>query len=172
VESRLFLFSERAAMRKLLIFLVLELIVLLLAGAACGQTVSPILQELKGSPTHPAKGEFLITNNSVQPLNVTLETRSLIPGDIHPSFVPLTPGTDVRLSESSFRIPAKGSRIVWFEVRCSNCGIAIYSSMVTGRTVQGLQVALHIPEVIYVCDRSKGCRDFILKNILHIADKK
>lgn len=144
---------------------VLAVLFLLAAPSALSQRIEPIIQELKGSATKPAKGEFQITNNSVQPMNVVLEPRSMmfaaIPGQ--PSYVPLAPGTDVKLSETSFRVPPKASHTVWFEVRCSDCGVAIYSSMVVGRTVQGLQVALHIPEVVYTCERAKGCRDRVTK---------
>jgi len=142
-------------------------ITILLASSAVSttaQALSPIIQELKGGKK-PAKGEFTITNNSIQPMAVVLETKSLAFGADRPAFVALAPETLVRLSEYSFKIPPKASHTVWFEVRCTDCGVAIFSSMVIGRTVQGLQVALHLPEVVYVCsDKAKGCRDRLLKS--------
>jgi len=128
--------------------------------SAFPQSVSPVIQEVKGSTVKPAKGQFTITNLSVTPLTVTLETRSLDlkkNGDVQ--LLPLDAKVTVKLSEYSFRIPAKADHIVYFESACNRCVFSIYSSMVTGRTPQGLQIAIHLPETVYQCaDSAKKCR--------------
>jgi len=143
--------------------IVLIVLGLLYTPLGLGQVqLSPIIQELRGSSTKPAKGEFTVTNAGIQPLNVTLEIQSLTFTSARPIFGPLTPGIDVRLSETSFRIPPKASHEVYFEIRCVDCGVAIASRAVVGRTLDGIQVALSIPETIYLCQKVKGCRDRLL----------
>jgi hypothetical protein len=138
----------------------------LFSGITRAQEISPIVQELKGSLTKPAKGQFTIRNLTVLPLNVTLEPRSLDlkkNGDIQ--LLPLNPRVTVKLSETSFRIPAKAEHIVYFESVCDNCVFSIYSSMVVGRTTQGIQIALHLPETVYSCTgTAKRCREKIRRD--------
>jgi hypothetical protein len=136
------------------------------------QEISPVVQELKGSVTKPAKGQFTIRNLSVLPLNVSLETRSLDlkkNGEIR--LMPLDPRVTVKLSEYSFRLPARSEHIVYFESICDNCAFSIYSSMVVGRTAQGIQVAVHLPETIYSCTgTAKHCRAKIRHEQFGLAD--
>jgi len=155
---------------KKLIFAALMLTII--SGTTCAQEISPVVMELKGSTSKPAKGQFVVRNLSVLPLNVTLEPRSLdLKGNGQVILLPLDPKIVVRLSESSFRIPAKGERTVYFESACNGCVFSIYSSMVVGRTPSGLQVAVHLPETVYVCaDTSKKCRARIRKEQFGLND--
>jgi hypothetical protein len=138
------------------IFMLLALSV----SSASAQSISPVIQEVKGSTAKPAKGQFTVSNLSVMPLTVTLEIRSLDlkkNGDVR--LLPLDTKVTVKLSEYSFRIPAKADHVVYFESSCDGCVFSVYSSMVTGRTPQGIQVAIHLPETIYQCaDSAKKCR--------------
>jgi hypothetical protein len=145
---------------------------LLLARPTFAQSVSPVIQEVKGSATKPAKGQFIVQNLSVQPLTVTLETRSLdLKKNGEVILMPLSAAVVVKLSETSFRIPAKSEHIISFESFCDKCVFSIYSSMVAGRTVQGLQVAIHLPETVYQCsDSAKKCRARIRKEQFGLPD--
>jgi len=140
----------------------LLILVLSSAVAASAQTVGPLLAEGgKGR----ARGEFVVTNNGVQPMVTTVQamTFKLSPQG-ESIFLPLdTNNVVVKLLETSAKIGAKQNHVFAYEVQCMSqqpCLVAMLPRMVTGlHTSEGLQIGIIVPHSIYLCaDRAKDCR--------------
>jgi len=135
--------------------LILELIligvlILVCASEAGAQTVSPVAAEAKGPK---ARGEFSLTNNQIVPLAVFVEATSAQQST-------LAPGVTVRLANSSARLGPKQTYVFQYEVECAAlpCAVNFWATLTGLHTKDGLAVALHLPSVLYVCDRAKDCR--------------
>src|SRR5258708_6021449 len=132
-----------------LVFFIL-LALLFLSFTADAQTVSPVIAEYKGK----ARGEFTVQNNGLTPLTVNIEPLSFTVDDKgQPRFTPLdTAHVHLKMDSFTVRIGAKQEHRFFYEVRCDRlpCWLSIYSTMVTGKTLQGIAVALHLPHTIYL----------------------
>lgn len=137
------------------------LILLFLATTVKAQTISPVINEFGKK----ASGEFTVTNNGLQPLAVAVRAFSFTVVDGKSIFRPLDAGVTVSINTTSTRLGPKQSFTFDYDVRCASlpCAITIDVSLTGLHTITGLAVALHLPEVIYLCDKAKGCRDRIRK---------
>jgi hypothetical protein len=142
-------------MRRVLVWLALESLFLGLAASA--QTVSPVIVEC----SKKCNGEFSITNNGLSPLAVSVEPRSFSLDTLgHATNRPLDPTVDLKLDEGSARISPKGTHTFGYKLRCSvlPCSVALLSSMVVGRTTEGILVRVQLAHTIYACEKGKNCR--------------
>jgi hypothetical protein len=125
--------------------------------AVSAQTVSPVIAECGKK----CRGEFSITNNGLMPMAVTVEARSFSMDTLgHATNRPLDPTVDLKLEEGSARIAPKGTHTFGYQLKCSVpfCSVALLSSMVVGRTPQGILVRVQLAHTIYACEKQKGCR--------------
>lgn len=142
-------------MKKILILAVLSLI----GVAARCQSISPVYAEGKIGKK-PAKGQFTVTNKSIQPMAVTVEPKQLVVVDGKPTFGLLQPGTTVELKDTSAVVPPKSSRTFDYSIRCEqDCMVMLLSGMMAGKTKEGINVKLWIPSSVYLCREQKGCRE-------------
>lgn len=134
--------------------------VLLVAGVAGAQTMSPIVQECG----RKCSGSFTVTNNTLVPMAVTIETYSSSFNSSGQAFRPLDPTVHVSLSETSSRLSPREAHEFSYHVKCDQlpCTFSFLAGMVVGRTEQGLQVRVILPHSIYSCDKVKNCRKGIL----------
>src|SRR5258708_1744811 len=89
----------------------------LAAALLAAQTVQPVVDEnvVKG-PGKKASGRIEYVNDSLQTLNVVLDSRSFIVSDTGElSYQPLDARIHVKFSVMSFRIPPKQSYFVFYE---------------------------------------------------------
>jgi hypothetical protein len=146
-------------MRKVFCLAALEIIGLIFAGLAFGQTVSPIIAEGgKGK----ARGEFVVTNNGVVPMVTTVEASLFrLTPEGKSVYVPLDGTVQVKLAETSAKVGPRQTHAFSYEVQCfqTPCLVAFLPRMVTGlHTSEGIQVGIIIPHSVYLCDKAKGCR--------------
>ncbi len=149
-------------MRKFFCLAVLELLTVLCAAAAFGQSVSPVIAECGKK----CNGEFTITNNGVTPLVVSVEARSFsIDPSGHAIYRAVDSTVDLQLAEGSARISPKAAHTFGYKLKCSAapCSVTLLSTMSVGRTPQGILVRVQVPHVIYLCDKAHGCRDSVRK---------
>ena len=106
------------AMRLMILFLVF-------VGCAGAQTIAPVTVEGK----NPLKGQFTATNNQLKEILVTVSPYSVEVQNSKVIYKPLGFGqAGVKLSESSFRLGPKQSRVILYQVTCSRCAIALFTT--------------------------------------------
>ena len=114
------------------------------------QSVSPPVAEYQ----ERARSSFQLQNGSIFPITAVLEVRGFTiteRGEVVD--VPLdTTRIKVKLSEMSFKIPAKGSRTVFYEARSDSlpAWFNILSALSGARTENGLNVRILLPHVVYL----------------------
>jgi hypothetical protein len=120
---------------------------------ARAQTIQPVVVEYR---QQRAEGRFELVNDGHTPLTVVLEPRSFDvthAGD--PVYRPLDPRIHVRLSTMSLRIPARQTRVVfyeasadslpaWFTIACTFAGLRVRS---------GLEVRVELPHTVYLLQK-------------------
>lgn len=132
---------------------------------AKSQQISPLVEEY----SKKARGTFLLTNNTVQPLAVTIEARSFSVDKAGKHLRPLDSTTHLQLSETSTRLAPKETHEVNYKIRCDAypCLVTFLSGMVVGHTKGDkdhpvFQVRLILEHVVYMCEKQKGCRASVL----------
>jgi hypothetical protein len=140
----------------------------LLPQIARGQQVAPVINEFHIKAGKPVHGFLAVRNVGAAPLVVTIAPMSFDHAHGGLELVPLDKSISIRLGETSFQLPPNGSRTVYWDARCQSlpCYFQIFSTLVSGVHVDnGVQVAVHIPSVVYVCDSheksQKNCRDYV-----------
>ena len=144
------------------------------------QTVRPVLDEnvVKG-PGKKASGRIEYVNDTLQTMNVVLESRSFIVSDTGDlSYQPLDSRIHVKFSSSSFKIPPKQNYFVfyqawadalpsWFVVYATFSGFA-------ERTREGLHLNVLLPHTIYLLPKQGVRKDELVVKIAeyHPQDKK
>jgi hypothetical protein len=114
------------------------------------QSVSPPLAEYQ----ERARSSFQLQNASIFPITAVLEVRGFTiteHGDVVDT--PLdTSRIRVKLSEMSFRIPARGTRTVFYEATGDSLPVwfNILSALTGTRTESGLNVRILLPHVVYL----------------------
>ncbi|HEY6249398.1 MAG TPA: hypothetical protein VI685_05525 [Candidatus Angelobacter sp.] len=135
------------------------------------QTVRPVVDEnvVKG-PGKKASGRIEYVNDSLQTLNVVLESRSFTVSDTGElSYRPLDSAIHVKFSESSFKIPPKQNYYVfyqawadalpsWFVVYATFSGFA-------ERTSEGLHLNILLPHTIYLLPKQGVRKDELVVKI-------
>ena len=128
---------------------------LLITSFCHAQMISPAISECR---TH-CRGEMTLTNNQVVPLAVYIEPQSVTAGDVGRIFYKhLDPNVIVRLSSTSARLSPHQAYIVDYEIICQSDCVVNFSATFTGLHSNGLAVALHVGNIVYLCDKQKDCR--------------
>jgi hypothetical protein len=135
---------------------------------ARAQQIAPVINEFHIKAGKPIHGFLDVRNVSATPLVVTVEPMSFDHAHGALELVPLDKSISIRLGETSFQLPPNGSRTVYWDAHCQTlpCYFQIFSTLVSGVHVEnGVQVAVHIPSVVYVCDSrqksQKNCRNYV-----------
>src|SRR5262245_48648829 len=123
------------------------------------QTISPVRSEYRME----GNGEFQVTNNSFQPVNVVLEVQSFRvsdTGDI--SYGPLDPAIHVRLSSTSLRLQAKQTYSIGYQAKADKlpAWFVIYAKFtdLPVRTRSGMNVAIILPHTVYILPKKDADR--------------
>jgi hypothetical protein len=149
----------------------LAIVILILGASVChAQTVSPITAEYG----RKANGEFQITNNTVQPMVVSLEAYSFSLDSKGQHFRKLDGTTHLVLSETSARLSPKEVHSFNYRITCDvlPCYTTILSGMIVGKTQDGIQVRLILPHSVYTCQKKASkCREQALKEAGLLAKK-
>jgi hypothetical protein len=147
------------------------ILMLILCASGCrAQTVSPIVAEFGKK----ANGAFQITNNTVQPMVVSLESYSFSLDSKGQHFRKLDATTHVTLSESSARLSPREVHEFNYRITCDvlPCYTTILSGMIVGKTQDGIQVRLILPHSVYTCQKKASkCREQALKEAGLLAKK-
>lgn len=130
-----------------------------LAGPVSAQTLRPVVVEHYGTT---AKGRFELVNDGLVPLNVVLEPRSFdITETGEAIYRPLDGRVRLRLSTMSVRIPARQSRLIFFEARTDSLPswfviTATFSGMPRR---SGLEVLVELPHTVYLVQKEPVRRE-------------
>jgi hypothetical protein len=141
----------------------LALLILVTAGATCGQSVGPVTADC----TKNCKGSFFIQNQSVVPMAFTIEPYSMhfAQNAVKPTIDTLDPGVVVKLSETSGRLSPKETRQIDYKIICAKapCVTTLLTGFLTNRHVtEGITVRLILPHVVYQSDKGRNARKEIL----------
>jgi hypothetical protein len=120
------------------------------------QTVRPVVDEnvVKG-PGKKASGRIEYVNDSLQSLNVVLDTKSFTVSDTGDlSYQPLDGSIHVRFSATSFQIPPKQNYYVFYEAWADALPswFVVYATFsgFAEKTREGLKLNLLLPHTIYL----------------------
>ncbi len=152
----------------------------LAAALLAAQTVQPVVDEnvVKG-PGKKASGRIEYVNDSLQTLNVVLDSRSFIVSDTGElSYQPLDARIHVKFSVMSFRIPPKQSYFVFYEASADAlpAWFVVYATFsgFSEKTREGLSLNILLPHTIYLLPKQGVRKDELLVKIAayHPQDKK
>lgn len=141
-------------MRKLILLLIL------VSPALRAQTVSPVIAEFGKR----AVGQFTVSNNALVPQAVVVEAMSFSVVAGQTKYRALDPGVDVKLSETSARLGPKSTRTFDYTITCQSlpCAVTLWSTLTGLHSPDGMKLAIHLPHVIYLCEKAKNCRASVL----------
>lgn len=130
--------------------------------AAGAQTISPPVVEF----TERASASFQVTNPTLTPLVVVLDVRGFVVAENGlMADVPLdTSRVKVQLSEMSFRLPARGTRTIFYEatVDSAPAWFHVIATFTGGRAANGLNLRIELPHVVYLNQRDELAREDVL----------
>src|SRR5690349_14012396 len=132
-----------------------------LSAVMPAQTVRPLIDEnVVKAAGKKASGKIEYYNDSLQPLNVTLEAKSFTvspTGEI--SYRALDGDVHLKLSEMSFRIPPRQSHYVfyqaWAEKLPAWCVLYAAFSGFRQRTPEGFVIQVQLPHTIYLLPKRR-----------------
>jgi hypothetical protein len=143
----------------LFVILAALIVILLIACSGHAQTISPAISECKGPR---CKGEFTVTNDQIVPLALWIEAQSVVSSPSGTIFYHhLSPDVQVKLTNTSARLAPKQSYVIGYDVTCPGQCVINFAATFTGLHSNGLLLALHLSNVVYICEKSKHCRDDI-----------
>jgi hypothetical protein len=122
---------------------------ILLSGAACAQTVSPIIVEYK----EKGEGKILLTNNTLTPLIVTLEPESFsIAPDGTAIYRKLDAGIHVDLSTSSVRLQPRQEYYVFYKTHADAlpAWYTVYATFSAAQRGPGINLRIMLPHTVYL----------------------
>ena len=134
---------------------------MLCSAAAAGQTVRPLIDEnVVKAPGKKASGKIEYYNDSLQPLNVTLEAKSFAVSDSGAiSYRPLDSDIHLKLSEMSFRIPPRQSHYVFYQAWSDKlpawCVLYAAFSGFRQHTPEGFMIQVQLPHTIYLLPKQR-----------------
>jgi len=155
---------KRNVRRRTLAAAVLFLIWLFPPGVSA-QTVAPVIVELSAKGSKSFSGSFSVNNPGVTPITAVVETpQSMSFANGKPTLKPLDAGTTLDLSQQSAKVGAKQSATFWYTLKCSQkpCAVIVFTTISGPHAASGMSVALHIPHVIYGCEKQKNCRKSVI----------
>lgn len=126
-------------------------IVLIIWGDATAQTIRPLVSEYQSQ----ARGRLEVVNEGDRPLNVVIEARGFsVAEDGEMRDEPLDPRIRLKFSDESFRLPARQSRLVFYEASAENvpAWFVVYANFsgYPARDFNGVNVQLELPHVVYL----------------------
>ncbi len=125
------------------------------------QTVRPLIDEnVVKAPGKKASGKIEYYNDSLQPLDVTLEAKSFTVSETGSlSYQPLDSNIHLELSEMSFRIPPKQSHYVFYKAWSDKlpawCVLYAAFSGFRQRTPEGFMIQVQLPHTIYLLPKQR-----------------
>ncbi len=127
---------------------------LLLLSVATGsaQGVSPSVVQY----TAAAEGSFLVTNDGLTPLFVTIDTHSFaVDADSNAVFTPLSKDIHLELSQTSLRVPPRQQRTVYYKASADHypAWFSVYANFSGLPKRNGLNVQLSLPHTVYLLAR-------------------
>jgi len=135
------------------------------------QTVKPVIVQYAGS----AKGKIELVNTTLRPLNVVLEPMSFtIDVDGNGIYMPLARETHLKLSSTSYRIPPRQSRFVFYEATPETLPswFVIYSAFSGSVKQSGVNVRVQIPHTVYVLQKQHlEKQDVAVESFQYFADQ-
>jgi hypothetical protein len=150
---------RRARSRGTQSLLALLLALPVVAGPAGAQTVRPVIVEYTGTK---ASGRFELANDQLLPLNVILEAKSFdVDESGEPDFRPLDPSIRLKLSEMSFRLPARQSRMIFFEAEAESlpAWFTIYATFAGMPRRHGVELQVELPHTVYMLPKGSLGRE-------------
>jgi len=137
----------------------------LAAAQMVAQTVRPVVDEnvVKG-PGKKASGRIEYVNDSLQTLNVVLDSRSFTVSDTGDlSYQPLDPRIHVKFSAMSFHIPPKQNYFVFYEAWADALPswFVVYATFsgFAEKTREGLSLNVLLPHTIYILPKQSVRKD-------------
>lgn len=137
----------------------------LLPHGLSAQTVSPVIVELSAKGSKSFSGSFSVNNPGVTPITAVVEApRSMIFANGKPTLKPLGPGVTLDLSQQSAKVGAKQSATFWYTLKCATkpCAVTVFTTISGPHAANGMSVAIHLPHVIYGCEKQKNCRKSVI----------
>ena len=125
------------------------------------QTVRPLIDEnVVKAAGRRASGKIEYYNDSLQPLNVTLEGKSFTVSSTGAiSYRPLDGDIHLNLSEMSFRIPPRQSHFVFYQAWSDKlpawCVLYAAFSGFRERTPEGFMIQVQLPHTIYLLPKQR-----------------
>jgi len=145
-----------------------------LLGIAMLLTLSTFVSAQKISPLEAeygrgkASGEFYVENLSLSPMAVTIEPKGFAMNANGKMDTFDLKDVKFKLSEMSMKLGPLEKHTVYYDVACPStpCHLAFYARFVPAKRVkldigdkhfEGVTIAVHLPYVIYVCEKAKNC---------------
>jgi len=146
---------------------------LLLAGPAPAQTVRPVVVQLHGTKV---QGKLELVNDGLAPISVVLEPQSFdVTEQGEAIYRPLDPRIRLRLSGTSFRIPPRQSRFVFYEARADSlpAWFVIPCTFVGPPATSGLQIQVELPHTVYMVQKEALKREDIeIRQVVYSPGEK
>ena len=153
---------------------------LLIVLALCWYTILPLAAQSVSPPIaeyqERARSSFQLHNASIFPITAVLEVRGFTiteQGDVVDTQLD-TSRVQVKLSEMSFRIPARGTRTVFYEAGADSlpAWFNILSALTGARTESGLSVRILLPHVVYLNQKQPLRREDVAIRRLELDQSK
>jgi len=136
----------------------------LLQQVAVAQTIQPVILEY----TEKADGRFEVTNDTLTPMAIVLESKSFnIGSDGRGTFRSLDPGIHVKLSSTSFRLEPKQSYYVFYKATADKlpAWFTIYADFTPIQSGDGVKLRIMLPHTVYLYQRKP-----INREAIHVSD--
>jgi hypothetical protein len=132
------------------------------------QTVSPVIQEYKGT----GEGKLALINNTQTPLVVVLEPRSFsITTEGKPKYRRLDPAIHLELSSSSTKLQPGQTYYVFYKVKADAvpAWFTIFSTFSAPRRQNGVDVRVMLPHTVYLYQKTKLAKtDIEIKEVTYV----
>jgi len=124
--------------------------------SASAQTIRPVVSEYQNK----AQGKVELVNETDRPMNVVIEPRGFTVNDRgEMQDLPLAASLHLKLSATSFRIPAKQSRLLFYEAASEHAPawFVLYANFsgYPRREFSGLNVQLELPHLVYILPKTR-----------------
>ena len=155
---------------KFLAFAALAVSTLVADGPA--QTVRPVIVQYDGT----ARGKFELVNNGLRPVNVILKPRGFtVTEDGKGIYQPLASEIHLKLSASSFRIPPRQSRFVFYEAHADGlpAWFVIYSVFAGATRQSSVNIQIELPHTVYLLQKESLKRqDVSVESARYLPDQR
>jgi hypothetical protein len=129
------------------------------------QTVAPVIVELSARGNKSFSGSFTVNNPGITPITAVIEVpQSMVFTNGKPTLKSLEPGVTLDLSQQSAKVGARQSAQFWYTLKCAAkpCAVMLFTTISGPHAANGMSVAIHLPHVIYACEKQKNCRKTVI----------